>query len=132
LESAPDKGIGWVIALAGPILDARNSTQAQRNEDNLGDLIADWKARGIEILDFKIAFPKDVAFFDMPTETGYRYVDEYTVLMKTKEQEEKRYQPPLSWTLTKKQREAIRKAWRQLADDPSSRVAELVKAWRMP
>ncbi len=132
LETAPDKPIGWLFALLGPlltVLNARNSTQAQRNEDEVRDLLAHWKA-DVEILDFRIAFPKDVAFFELPTETGYKQIDRYTVMLKTKEQEEKRYNPPLSWTLTKKQRKAIRDAWRQLAEDKGGSVAELVKAWR--
>jgi hypothetical protein len=41
----------------------------------------------------------------------------------------KKYEPPLSWTLTKKQREAIRDAWIGLEKDPKGIVAKLQQAW---
>lgn len=135
LDTAPDKARGWLMAVAGPLLTvfaARNSTQAQRNKDEVKDLLNEWKAKGVDIENFNITFPEEVKFFELPLETGYTRIDHYTAKLKTKAREEKSYQPPLSWTLTKRQREAIREAWNQLVADPSPRteIAKLVKAWR--
>lgn len=130
LTTAPQKNVGFLMSFFGPLLTvlaARNSTQAQRNKDIINDLQTEWAAKGIDILDFKISFPKKFKpFFEMPTETGYERIDKYTAALKD---EEKAYTPPLSWTLTKKQRDAIREAWHMLDQDQSSSVAELEKVW---
>ncbi|MDV6343306.1 hypothetical protein [Nitrosomonas sp. Is37] len=129
LQTASRKNVGFLMSLFGPLLTvlaARNSTQAQRNEDIVNDLKTKWTAKDIDIFDFKISFPKNIPFFEIPTQTGYENIDQYTAALKD---EKKAYTPPLSWTLTKKQKDAIRNAWEILNQDQSSSVAELEKVW---
>ena len=84
----------------------------------------------MEIRDFKISFPKAVTFFELPTKTGYSPIDRVTAKLETEERMAKCYVPPLSWTLTKKQRQAIRDAWKELERDPNGAVADLERVWR--
>ncbi len=133
LKTAKDKFVGWQMALFGPIFTifgARNSTQSQRNGDDVRDLKEKWRADGVEIEDFRIAFPDDVKFFDLPTQTGKAAkVDQYFAKLESEELEAKRYEPPLSWKLSKKQRTAIREAWDQVISDPNSGAYQLISAW---
>jgi hypothetical protein len=133
IDSAPNKPVGWKTELFGPLLtvfSARISMQNQRNQDDVEDLMQDWNGKGIEVLQFPISFPKEEAeFFAMPTKTGVATIDRVTSRVETAEYKAKKYEPPLSWTLTKKQREAIRDAWIELEKDPNGIVAKLKQAW---
>ena len=133
LISAPNKPVGWKMSLFGPLLtvfNARTSMQNQRNQNEAADLVQNWKGKGVEILQFPIAFPKEVAEFNpMPTKTDIAMIDKITSKLETDEYKAKKYDPPLSWTLTKKQREAIRDAWIELEKDPKGIVAKLKQAW---
>lgn len=133
LETTPKRYVGWLMALFGPLLTvfaARNSTQAQRNQDEVNDIEHRCNDVGVKFFDFKISFPEKVKFFERPRETGYEQIDRYMSKLVNTEQEAKRYEPPLSWTLTKKQREAIREAWNDLAADSTSEVAKLKAVWK--
>ena len=101
-----------------------------KNADEVDDLVQDWKGKGVDVIPFPIVFPKNFAeFFQMPTKTGVSIIDRVTTKLETAEYEPKKYEPPLSWTLTKKQREAIHDAWLKLEKEPKGVVAELKKAW---
>lgn len=128
MTSAPDKPAGWLMALFGPIftiVGARNATQDQRNSSAVSELIEEWHGKGIEIQDFKISFPKKIEFFRLPTKTGIATIDKLT-----KKLESKKYDPPLSWTLTKTQRNAIKLAWKTLLDEKDSDASKLIKTWK--
>ena len=132
-KTAKDKPVGWWMAIFGPIfaiVGARNSTQAQRNDDDVKDLQAKWQAQGVQIEAFKIAFPEHIEFFSMPTQTESGKINRYTTPLESEELKAKRYQPPLSWSLTRKQREAIRQAWYELVKNPKSEAAKLIQAWQ--
>jgi hypothetical protein len=131
MASAPDKDVGWLMALFGPLLtvfNARNSTQSQRNQEDVEDLIEEWQGRGVEVLRFPITFPKNVVeFFAMPT-AGNTTVDGLASHLESEDRKNQRYSPPLSWTLTKKQRDAIKNAWFQISQE--GEVAKLRQAWQ--
>lgn len=142
LTTALDKRVGWKMALFGPIftiVGARNSTQSQRNADDVNDLIKKFQGQ-VEILDYKIAFPK-VKFFEMPVPKQAKAM--YKSLKNTKDNKdnaafdsflkkkaETLYKPPLSWTLTKKQRLEIRNAWGEILSDQENDAIKLIAKWK--
>lgn len=141
LKTAPDHRVGWKMALFGPIftiVGARNATQSQRNADDVRDLIEQYQGI-VEITDYKITFPK-IKFFQMPVPepakamyqkfTGKTPDDDAPLDSYWHEKAETQYQPPLSWTLTKKQRQDIGRAWRQVLNTPDSDAARLIAQWR--
>ncbi len=135
LNSGADKAVGWKMALFGPILtivNARKSTQSQRNIDEVEDLKQNWNKENFEILTFPITFPKeDVKFFVTPKfKVGNATLVNWTAKLESEERKVKQYEPPLSWTLTKKQREDISTAWNNLANRSNSVVTDLEKAWK--
>ncbi|MDD2760686.1 MAG: hypothetical protein PHH11_10385, partial [Methylomonas sp.] len=132
--------VGWKMALFGPIftiVGARNATQSQRNADDVRDLIEQYRGM-VEITDYKITFPK-IKFFQMPVpETAKAVYEKFTGNKPDDassdsywhEKAETQYQPPLSWTLTKKQRQDIRSAWRQVLNTEGSDAARLIARWK--
>ena len=132
-KTAKDKPVGWWMAIFGPIfaiVGARDSTQAHRNREDVRDLQAKWQTQNVQIEAFKITFPEHIEFFSMPTQTESNKVNQYTAPLESEEFKAKRYEPPLSWALTNKQREAIRQAWYELVKNPKSDAAKLIQAWQ--
>ncbi|WP_150051411.1 patatin-like phospholipase family protein [Methylomonas rhizoryzae] len=122
LQTAKDQRVGWKMALFGPIftiLDARNSTQGQRNYDDVQDLIKKWQGM-VDIQDFKISFPKSKFFEVSLSYNGKQFLNQV------------QNKPPLSWMLTKKQCELIKQGWLELlkhADQGFSDAVKLIDAW---
>lgn len=126
MQTAKDQRVGWKMALFGPvftILDARNSTQGQRNHDDVQDLIEKWRGK-VNIQDFKISFPKS-KFFDVSLSfKGKPLFQEHF--------EKVQNEPPLSWMLTKKQIQLIKKGWLELlkqTDHGFSDAVKLIDYW---
>jgi hypothetical protein len=126
LETATDD-TGWKMVLLGPLLTifgARNSTQSQRNKDDLKDLIDKWHKLGVEIKDFKITFPENVKFFTLPTQTKFA---KFNQINAKKESKKEFYKPPLSWKLTTEQQGKIELAWIQIIS--SNPMYKLKNEW---
>lgn len=117
---------GWLMAFAGPILavlNARNSTQMQRNMEEIEELRNIWNAQGIDIQPFNITFPKSVFFMRHFPEISINAVKQFT------DKHRLSYKPPLSWMLSKKQKKAIEDGWNTLLNDPNSEVNDLINRW---
>lgn len=131
-RSAPNKRAGWLMAILGPLfalVHARSATQGERNDDDVSWLIDKWNAE-LRIEQFRISFPAKVAFYDLPIpDTGVRPVDTMMGRLKERFARDRKYQPPLSWALTGKQKEAIRIAWRQLAAEEGGVIEKIKTAW---
>ncbi|NEO54425.1 MAG: patatin-like phospholipase family protein [Okeania sp. SIO3B5] len=89
-----------------PILNSRNLTEVE--------LLQEWQnvkeaAQNVEIKYYPIFFP-------CLTESSFY----------SKEGE---YEPPLSWKLTKKEKDAIREGWRMMAENEKSTIGKLKKLW---
>ena len=95
---------GWLMALAGPLLalnNVRGSTQTARNTEELECLKECWKDQ-VKIRYYNITFPREIPTADPqdPFTEEEQFADK-----------EGRYSPPLSWKLTKRQKQAIHRAW---------------------
>ncbi|MFZ2404600.1 MAG: hypothetical protein WAW41_05645, partial [Methylobacter sp.] len=117
---------GWLMAFVGPILavlNARNSTQMQRNMEEIEELKNIWTAQGIDIQPFNITFPKSVFFMRHFPEISINAVKQFIA------EHREVYKPPLSWMLSKKQKKAIEDGWNTLLNDPNSEVNDLINRW---
>ncbi len=94
--------LGPLSTLAG----VRDSSQIERNQKVADLLECRWLKDGIKIQDFTISFPG-------------------------KNSDGKDYNPPLSWRLTKKQKENLVDAWRKDADIQTA-VASIKDFWTKP
>ncbi len=83
---------GFEVVTLGPLntlAGIRESTQIERNQ-KIGELLEErWLEKGIEIKDFTISFPKS-------KQEGDQNIP---------------YNPPLSWRLTKRQKDNLKDAW---------------------
>ncbi|WP_138505567.1 patatin-like phospholipase family protein [Nostoc sp. PA-18-2419] len=102
-ESPPIKKVrgdgGWFMATIGPLLavfKVRDSVLASRNAQEAEFLAAKWHNK-VDIQYFPIFFP---SFSDTPQ------ASEVTAFYKNGQ-----YQPPLSWKLTDKEKQAIKDGW---------------------
>jgi hypothetical protein len=105
---------GWLQSIAGPllaILNVRTSTQVARNAADVRGLVERWQGKvHIE--------PATVRF-----ELDERGLSEF---LGTSGE----YEPPLSWKLTEPQKEAIRRAWRQMVEKPSLSIRQIDRFWQ--
>jgi hypothetical protein len=96
---------GWLFSLFGPILalnSVRGSTQQARNDREIEDLHDACADQGVELRRYRIVFPTMDAFTRHGT-----------------------YQPPLSWKLTPREKDAIRDAWNRVAQETQGDLQRL-------
>ncbi len=113
-ENEPEAWDGWQAAFLGPLqtlANVRTSTQKARNEKEVDLLKKHWEGK-VEVHHVPIGFPSK-----LEDEKGL-----------VKEVED----PPLSWQLTKKQKDTIRKAWESIknGDDTKDDEVSLVEKLR--
>jgi hypothetical protein len=114
-KSQPSNGDGgWWITLFGPLKtlsSVRDSTQLDRNLREVEFLKQRWKDR-VEIEQFNIYFPEEK--FD-PKEKSDR--------------PKQKFNQPLSWRLTKVQKQNLKDGWQSLLEDPDSSVNKIKDLW---
>ena len=99
---------GWWTTLFGPLKtlsSVRDSTQSDRNLREVEFLKQRWKDR-VEIEQFTICFP--AGKFDRPNQ---------------------KFNQPLSWRLTKVQKQNLEAGWESLLEDPDSSVNKIKDLW---
>jgi hypothetical protein len=118
-EGAPDDGKtpgnGWLQSIAGPllaILNVRTSTQVARNTVEVRRLVERWQGK-VDIEPVTLRFQLDEhGLAEFLGSSGA-------------------YEPPLSWKLTEPQKEAIRRAWKQMSgEEPSDAIKQIDRFWK--
>jgi hypothetical protein len=107
---------GWRMAVLGPLLtlfSIRNSTQIARNRADVANLKEIW-GKKVEIKNFTIRFP----------------IIDRSLKMDTFVNEKGEYQPPLSWKLTQRQKDAIKKGWEVLRTEAGGVVEQIEAIWK--
>jgi hypothetical protein len=124
-KSQPSNGDGgWWTALFGPLKtlsSVRDSTQMDRNLREVEFLKQRWKDR-VEIEQFTIFFPSQQ--FDRPNKKFNQSSGKYDNF-KTKN----KFSQPLSWRLTKGQKQNLTDGWKSLLDDSNGNIHEIKKIW---
>jgi hypothetical protein len=118
-EGEPDDGKtpenGWLQSIAGPllaILNVRTSTQVARNTVDVRRMVERWRGK-VDIEPVTLRFQLDEHGLAEFLGSGGEY------------------EPPLSWKLTEPQKEAIRRAWKQMAgEEPSDTIKQIDKFWK--
>ncbi|WP_416671968.1 hypothetical protein [Egbenema bharatensis] len=114
---------GWKMTILGPLLtlfNVRNYTQAARNEVDIQGLKQQWKGK-VDIHHHVIQFPlaEDLS----PATPSCPLTAEQQEMMKQARLDE----PPLSWKLTEKQKQAIELAWEVVK---AGSIQDLVARWQ--
>ena len=112
------KDRGFFMATLGPLLTLFKVRDPVLNSRNLTEveLLKQWQQasqicqqQGVEMRYFPIFFPSLVQAPEFYSKQG-------------------EYQPPLSWKLTQKEKDAIKKAWNQIRNGPQ--IQELERLWK--
>ncbi|RQH54529.1 patatin-like phospholipase family protein [Okeania hirsuta] len=109
-----------------PILTSRNLTEVE--------LLQEWESAkqndgNVEIEYFPIFFPSITEEAKLGLKTAEQ---EVTPDLKAKQSfysAEGEYEPPLSWKLTKKEKDAIRAGWKKIVRDKESTIEKLKNLW---
>ncbi|BAY75028.1 hypothetical protein NIES25_14450 [Nostoc linckia NIES-25] len=108
---------GWFMATIGPLLTlfkVRDPILASRNAQEAEFLAAKWQNK-VDIKYFPIFFP---SLSDIPQ------VSDITAFYKNG-----RYQPPLSWKLTDREKQAIKDGWTVIKTDEEGTIQKIKKLW---
>lgn len=126
---ADSEPAGWLMAVLGPALalaNVRDSSQAQRNKKDVESLREKWDGKGVRIERFKVAFPENINFYDVSLLGGSQGMTKNLASkLQQSVMQKKAYDPPLSWKLTKQQKQAIDLAWNGMVHGP---VVQAIKA----
>ncbi|MGK7874253.1 MAG: patatin-like phospholipase family protein [Xenococcaceae cyanobacterium] len=128
-QSLPETHItgegGWFMTFVGPLLtlfSVRNSTQTARNLTEVNILTERWKDQ-VDIKHFPIFFPSS-------SEMDNFYKSQKKSQRACFFSQEGQYQPPLSWKLTKKEKQALEDAWESIKKDSTGVVEKIKKLWQ--
>lgn len=122
-DVSPSPLPGVSAAIAGPVmtlLNVRNSTQIARNKAEIGFLSQVWGEQGVDVDYVDLRFTLD----GEPTPCPEIYPDCPSVMGSL---EFDQYEPPLSWKLSPREREAICQAWVQMSCGDG--LSALDEAW---